>query len=263
MVNTSDPSDATQPGGGAIAKRSSGSSIRWALGASIGFHVLLVIALLITYFPASHVDPTAASADSHTPAPAESSVNDSEPLVAQSPPPSTDVPPDQIEASIQAAIESSAKANEERKLDELQRNVQRLEQVASATAIGEIGQAVRTATGLEERATEPMPAAATGGFDFDSAQFHDVTRQADSGGKWSYRSVLLDAQGRTFEVDLTEAEGKTAYDTMQIVKSSPFAEAIYRSMVMPMMDKMIPKVSPTTTPPNGSQPASSAAEETP
>lgn len=255
--------------GVAGAPGSKGATLRWALIASVVFHLCLVVVLLAWYFPPrpSVARVVTADAPPAEPESLEQTNNGAEPSkkgeeqsevkasgdlpaapLAES---SQGVPPDQIESSLQSAIESSTKISDDRKLGELQRNVQRLEQVASEGSIADIGQAVRLAAGLEQRSTMPASEAVEGGFDFDSAQFHDVTRQTDEKGNWVYRSVLLDAKGRTFEVDLTEAEGKTAYDTMQMVKASPFAEAIYRSMVMPMMDKMIPKVSPITNPSSG------------
>jgi hypothetical protein len=245
MMNLADDSSTTAPNEKGRPNGSGRSSLRLSLIASVVLHVVFVAALLVWYFPLRPIGGRAATADS--PVIAETETRRSEDLAGDSSTPvADDVPLEQIGSSVQSAIESSTRISDERKLDQLQRNVQRLEQVASEASIADIGHAVRSAAGLEQRASMPASEAVEGGFDFDSAQFHDVTRQADQNGNWVYRSVLLDAKGRTFEVDLNEAEGKTAYDTMQMVKASPFAEAIYRSMVMPMMDKMIPKVSPTT-----------------
>ncbi len=238
------------------------SPTRWAILASVVFHIVLASVLLAWYFPKqtrAENEPASATksvvvAAGPKSAPASAPASRSDPdthlssddrqTASRVAPPANDVPTEQIESSLRSAIDNAATVSEERKLSELERNVRRLEQVASERSMTEVGEAIRAATGLEERASLPAAPAVGGKFDFDSAQFHDVSRQADDEGKWVYRSILIDSKGRTFEVDLSEGEGKTAYETMQMVKASPFAETIYRSMVMPMLDKLIPPVIP-------------------
>jgi hypothetical protein len=214
--------------------------MRLALVGSILFHIALAALLVTWYFPSQTPQSDVVNIGDQTDAVAV--------LTPRELPPANDVPSEQIETSLRSAIDSVADASDERKLSELERNVRRLEQVASESSIGEVSEAIRSATGLEERASAPATAEVGGPFDFDSAQFHDVTRHANEKGEWVYRSILLDSKGRTIEVDLTQSEGKTAYETMQMVKASPFAETIYRSMVMPMLDKLVPKGVPAVQP---------------
>lgn len=234
------------------------SPVRWAIIVSIAFHILLVACLLAWYLPRQSPTDNRTMTD-------QSQTRTSPPSPVQAEDiPAENVPAEQIESSLRSAIESTATISEERKLSELERNVQQLEQIASESSITEVSEAIRLATALEDRASAPATEAVGGAFDFDTAQFHDVLRETDQGGKWVYRSILLDAKGRTVEVELTESEGKTAYETMQMVKASPFAEAVYRSMVMPMLDKLIPKTVPTLQSPVTPSPNPSAeAEETP
>lgn len=230
--------------------------MRWAVFASVAFHIVLIAVLLTWYFPRQSPDDSRVMADpSATPA-----VTPVEKITAESIA-ADNVPAEQIESSLRSAFESTAPISEERKLSELQRNVQRLEQIASESSIAEVGEAIRSATALEDRASVPAAEAVAGAFDFDSAQFHDVSREMDQDGKLVYRSILLDAKGRTVEVELTESEGKTAYETMQMLKTSPFGEAVYRSMVMPMLDKLIPKTVPTLQAPAAPAPNPSAEAE--
>jgi type IV secretory pathway VirB10-like protein len=257
MTEPSKPPDSSNL---ADSTKSKWSPTRWAIIASVVFHIVLASVLLAWYFPkksSAENEPTAAAKSgviAAEPKSVQESLADLDgnlPGAAQQsasrvPPPANDVPTQQIESSLRSAIDSAATVSEERKLSELERNVRRLEQVASERSLAEVGEAIRSATGLEERASVPAAQAVGGNFDFDSAQFHDVSRQTDNDGKWVYRSILIDAKGRTIEVDLSESEGKTAYETMQMVKVSPFAETIYRSMVMPMLDKLIPPVIPNS-----------------
>lgn len=242
-INMNDRSQPPDSPKSADSTKTKWSPTRWAILASVVFHIVLAAVLLAWYFPkqsSAENEPTAASRSD----PDTNLSSDDQQSASRVAPPANGVPPEQIESSLRSAIDSAATVSEERKLSELERNVRRLEQVASERSITELGEAIRAATGLEERASLPAAPAVGGNFDFDSAQFHDVSRQADEEGKWVYQSILIDSKGRTIEVDLSESEGKTAYETMQMVKASPFAETIYRSMVMPMLDKLIPPVIP-------------------
>jgi hypothetical protein len=253
------------------------SPMRLAILVSITFHVALVAVLLVWYFPRQSTSTNRVANDKSLAVATNKGLagedSDSD-LGSQQPsgteqsetrtlPPADNVPPEQIESSLRSAIENTATVSEERKLSELQRNVQRLEQIASESSIADVGQAIRSATALEDRASVPAAEPVGGAFDYDSAQFHDVSRIMNDDGKWVYRSILLDAKGRTIEVELTESEGKTAYETMQMVKASPFAEAVYRSMVMPMLDKMIPKTIPNSQSPVAPPNPSAQAEDKP
>lgn len=248
-----DPSQTTERSRLDALTRTKWSPMRLALMGSIVFHIILVVFLLTWYFPGKSPQVERATIVDQPIAATETAQREL--------PPVPDVPAEQIETSLLSAIDSASEASDERKLSELERNVRRLEQVASETSIAEVGEAIRSATGLEQRASAPATGEVGGMFDFDSAQFHDVSRQANENGEWVYRSILLDSKGRTIEVELTESEGKTAYDTMQMVKGSPFAEAVYRSMVMPMLDKLVPKTIPTAQPPSAGTPQSNASAD--
>ncbi|HBJ38426.1 MAG TPA: hypothetical protein DDZ51_27470 [Planctomycetaceae bacterium] len=270
-----DPSNTIDPAAMVDATKPKSTPLRWAIIASVAFHVALVAVFLVWYFPRhlpadshampdrkpeNHADESFVRGEPNSGpiGPQHSGINQSS---AKSPPPADNVPAEQIESSIRNAIENNSTISEERKLTELQKNVQRLEQVVSESSIAEVGQAIRSASALEDRASMPAAKPVGGDFDFDSAQFHDVSREMDENGKWIYRSILLDAKGRTVEVELPESEGKTAYETMQMVKASPFAEAVYRSMVMPMLDKLIPKTIPNLQSPIVPIPEQSADTE--
>jgi hypothetical protein len=256
-------------------RRPGSSRHRTAIIASVAFHVALIGTLLIWYFPAKPPTvPQAAVArmaevDIRTAAPTKPGDSEAASSDAASPEtsprdrsPSADVPPDQVDSAIRSAIEQTASVSDEKKLSELQKNVSKIDQVASEKSIEEIGSLIQTATGLPPRASGPAEGSIDGPFDFDTAQFHDVTREAATDGQWKYRSVMVDADGRTIDVELGPEEGKTAYDAMQMVKKSPFAETIYRSMVMPMLDKMIPRPLATERPSGLPQAAAAPAPET-
>lgn len=226
---------------------------RWRLAVigSILFHLLLAGALLVAYFPKAptHLSPPSSSAV------ADASEGDlpQDAAVAKSVTSGRSVPEAaaatseprletaQIASAVTAAIENSDRVSDQRKQDELRRNLARLEQLATPQSIDDVSGQVRSAMSLPDRALAPAETPIAGPFDFDTAQFHDVVREPRESGGWRYRSVLVDAAGRTLETELDAEQGESVYETMRMIKSSPLGEAVYRSLVMPLLDKMIPR----------------------
>jgi hypothetical protein len=66
-----------------------------------------------------------------------------------------------------------------------------------------------------------------------------VTREAAPDGTWKYQSVLVDAEGRTMQIEMDAASGESSYRTLQTLKAYPLAEKIYRQVTMPLLDKLI------------------------
>ncbi|HTN74441.1 MAG TPA: hypothetical protein VL096_04310 [Pirellulaceae bacterium] len=136
-----------------------------------------------------------------------------------------------------------AAAAEQRSTDEnieqLSDLSERLTTISSDKNVGDINQQLQKVLGADARATKPAAEQVAGEFDFGSAQLHDVKRVKDEAGKWVYTAVLLDAAGRTFESPMPVSEGESAYRTMQLIKSNPLLERVYRGVVMSVMDKVL------------------------
>ncbi len=253
MEHPASASDTTQPDAVGPKEPRGEWNPRWrlALIGSLLFHLLLVGVLLVVYFPqrksnSATPSSSAMAAASGGDVPADAVVaqatklglSDEETPAAAAEPA---VQAEQIASAVTSAIENSDRASDERKRDELRRNLARLEQLATPQSIDEVGGKVRSAMSLPERAAAPAETPIAGPFDFDTAQFHDVVREPRESGGWRYRSVLVDAAGRTLETELNADEGESAYETMRMIKSSPLGEALYRSLVMPMLDQLIPR----------------------
>lgn len=80
-------------------------------------------------------------------------------------------------------------------------------------------------------------------FDYETAQLHEVTRtpaaDGSSGSAWQYQGVLLDAEGRTCHIPLSESEGAPLYQLLQRIRANPLLESIYRQLAMPLLDQLI------------------------
>jgi hypothetical protein len=95
--------------------------------------------------------------------------------------------------------------------------------------------------------------AVAGDFDFDTAQIHDVVRTEAEDGLWDYRTVLVDAEGRTFEVEIDREQGEKTFATFESLKKFPLANQVYRQIAMGLIDRALQNeraaatTAPTTT----------------
>lgn len=136
----------------------------------------------------------------------------------------------------------------EQQFQKLQAASKRLSQLSSDKSVGEMSGQLRKVLDLPERATQPMAdAAETDGFDPESAQLHDVLKEVSDDGHDQYMAVLLDAQGRTSKLPLSEDEGKKLHRLMKLIKSNPLLERVYRELAMPLLDQLLGK-SPSDKP---------------
>ena len=215
---------------------------RRAILISIAVHAMAAVILLFWYLPTDVETTSGSTKASPTESALPASVAKVQNGVESSPPmpsPAADIPAEEIEASIESQISQIERLPDERKLTELEKNLKRLDQVAKPDSVQEVTATIADTLGLDDQTYQPKEAAADGPFDPSTAQIQDVIRVKSDTGRWDYESVLVDAEGRTANVAMSRADGQTTYDTFQQMKKFPMAEGIYRSLVMPMMQKMI------------------------
>ena len=212
------------------------SRYRPAIIISIVVHVVGAVVLLFWYLPngSEQRSPPVAESATHDVSKGENAVRP-----APQPAPAAEIPAEQIEASIDSQLRQIENLPNERKLSELEKNLKRLESVAEPASVNEVTTKIADSLGLDAETYQPKTSVAQGPFDPSTAQIQDVTRVKDDQGHWKYESVLVDAEGRTETVPMSVAEGETTYETFQQLKNFPMAEGIYRSVVMPMLQKMI------------------------
>ncbi len=209
---------------------------RLAIIVSILFHIALLTALFFWYFPRPSTQVTQNSrgtGNSVAPRPAAA------PQTRIAPPATApQVPPEQIEASIQSQIEQVKRLSDDAKLTELEKNLRRLESISTEASVQEVTTTIANSLGLEP-GPEPSDQLSPGPFDHDTGQLHDVLRDRSDSGSWEYEFVMVDAAGRTQTVPMTAAEGEPVYEAFDKMKQYPMAAGIYRQLVMPMIQKMI------------------------
>lgn len=156
-----------------------------------------------------------------------------------------DVTAAMVRERLERTVAESDALPQPNKLDKLDALSERLTQVADPQSLRAMSAAMQSYLGIESRAAQPTPEAPGGQFDFDTAQSHDIRREPKPAGGYRYVATLLDADGRTVEVELAEQEGEPIFETMQRIKANPLLEQIYRHIVMPLLDKMMAGVKQT------------------
>ena len=212
------------------------SPYRRAIVLSVVAHVVLFIGLLFWYLPdvgkqeqpgktvASSSPASSATRESPRPEPAD--IGD-------------EVTSEEIEKSVESQVDRYSKVPDEKKLSELEKNLKRLDSIATEESVAEVTTTIATTLGLDTEQYAEKSKPVEGEFDLDTAQLKDVTRSQDKNGRWQYESVLVDSEGRERTVPMASAEGETVYQAFEQMKKFPLAQGIYRSVVMPMVQKMM------------------------
>lgn len=203
---------------------------------SVLVHLSLLIVMLCWYVP-NHLETAGqiGKARLKTAAPQQAILEE----VTHMPPSAGEnIPSEQIQASLKSAIGEAETLSADLQLSELENKLERLNSISSPASVQDTTQKIATTLGLPSGPT-PNSRAVDGSFDINTAQIHDVIRSRDNNGAWVYQSVLVDAAGRTQEVNLPTSEGEVSYSTFQQLKNFPNAEGIYRQVVMPMLQNML------------------------
>lgn len=166
-----------------------------------------------------------------------------------------DVQAEHVQAKMQDIQAQLETLTAEEKLSKLDGAAKQLERISNEKSVAELAAKFQTWLNTTPRASKPADGPVAGKFDSNSAQFHDVTREKNEQGEFRYKATLLDAQGRTQEVELSQEDGESTYRTMQLLKANPLAEQVYRQITIPLLDKLLrdspslPTTPPTQTPP--------------
>lgn len=141
------------------------------------------------------------------------------------------------ETLMRQIAETSQRSSDEN-FDSLDQLSNRLSNVSSEAGVDEVSGTVTRLIGVEKRETKPKEGVG-GDFDFSSGEVHDCRKELDKDGNPRYIVVMIDAAGRTQESEINETDGAQLHRTMQIVKSNPLLERVYRNVVMSLMDKLL------------------------
>ena len=149
-----------------------------------------------------------------------------------------------VQRELMRIVADAERRSAEENLEKLDKLTERLTSISNDKNVGNISNQLNKLLGNQQRAERPADEQVAGEFEFNTAQMHDVKREKDANGKWVYTAVLLDAAGRTFEAPMSAEEGEAMHRTMQLIKSNPLLERVYRSVVMSVMDKVLKGAQP-------------------
>jgi hypothetical protein len=144
-----------------------------------------------------------------------------------------------VAEKIDRLAEEASHRSDEENLERLDQLAERLNEVASESSVDRMAGTLQTMLGTKARAERPAEDAVSGDFDFDTAQFHDIRREATDDGAARYLAILVDAEGRALEVEMNADDGQRVYQTMQRIKQNPLLEHVYRKIAMPLFDQML------------------------
>jgi hypothetical protein len=144
-----------------------------------------------------------------------------------------------VQARVMQEIAAAERASPEDQYQRLVRLTDTLNEVGTEESVEEATAALAKLLNTKPRATEPAAEPPPGEFDLDTAQLYDVKRSDNGRGGFRYTAVLLDADGRTLESELTEAEGEQLFRTFELMKANPLLARVYRGVVMSLLDKIL------------------------
>lgn len=145
---------------------------------------------------------------------------------------------------LEAETKRAEALSPDQQFNKLQAASKRLSQLSSDKSVGEISGKLRQVFQLPERAIEPTADADENDrFDPGSAQLHDVLKDMTDEGQDRYVAVLIDSKGFTSKIPLSQDEGKKLHRMMQLIKSNPLLERVYRELALPLLDQLLKKSS--------------------
>ena len=206
---------------------------RAAYVVSLVFHIGLIAALAVWYVnrrPEQHEEPTSL-------APANESHESQPPRRPNPPPPSPDVTSNQVNNTLDRMQQEYEEKPAAEQLGVLEQKAAELEDLASEESIDEIAEKFQQWTNIQPRASAPAEEPIAGEFDFDTGQLHEVRKVDTKDGRMQYLGVLVDARGRSLEVEMNTEEGETAYQTLETLKRFPLANRVYRQIGMALLDQ--------------------------
>jgi hypothetical protein len=143
-----------------------------------------------------------------------------------------------VASQIQRSVRVGRRRSPERNQKELETLSERLARESNEKSVEELAKFLGGIVG-PPRAVAPSEKDPTKPFDPKTAQIHDVAKVVDEKMGTQFIATLVDASGVAIEIELDRDLGEQLYKTMQLIKSNPLLERVYRQMVMGLMDQIL------------------------
>ncbi|MCC9599364.1 hypothetical protein LOC67_02245 [Stieleria sp. JC731] len=209
-----------------------------AIGISVFVHAILLTVLLFWVVPkysAPQDSDTVASGDFNR---QTADAGAAAPAPQIKPLPAAEASHDEIKKSLDQQLELAQRLPAEKKLSELEKNARRLQSIASNESIKQTAMVVAESFGVDTKQYDQVDKAVEGALDISTAQIANVTRRKAEGGGWEYTAELVDQAGHRSAVPLLASEGESLYDAFQMMEKYPMMKGVYRSVVMPVLQKL-------------------------
>lgn len=148
-----------------------------------------------------------------------------------------------LQKQIDRSIQSSQKRSSEDNLDRLSQLSRDLRRNSRPQSIDEMAEFLGGLT--SKRVANPVDDSDSRSFEVKTAQLHDVLKSEGTDGQAQYTAVMIDAHGVLRSVDMDAETGKQLYRTMQLIRSNPLLEQVYRKIVMGILDQVLKDVEAT------------------
>lgn len=150
-----------------------------------------------------------------------------------------------MDAILEASKENALKLSDPERLDALGRHAKSIESMSSTKSVAEIGAVLQKTFNTRTRAFEPVTPPPPGPFDTESALIHSVIRKKTPDGKELAYFLMVDKDGRTFEVPALDASSAAAVERMG---SSPLLRQLLQQAILPVIDRAMESAPPLPVP---------------
>ncbi len=219
------------------------TSARWtwrlSVWLSVAVHVAILVALVwipYHYWREQPDDPTKPAA-STTADGSEARAPEPLPPAPKIPEPE-DLSSERVQRQLDEMIEQAERLTPEEQRERLDRLGRRFEEISSPEHVERIAERMQEWLGTEARASAPAAEPVEGSFDHNTGQVHDVQLTNVNGTK-RYQVVLVDAKGRTLEVEVDDDVGQQLHEVFVMIKKYPLLEEVYRRVAMPLLDQLL------------------------
>jgi hypothetical protein len=203
------------------------------MGLSAAFHFCVLIALVLIYIPKDR--PAKPDNEARSPSKEAHFFKTSEPTSE----PKLTAASKAIQTSVEAQIAKASSKPAEANLGELDIKLRQLDTFIDKKTVDETAQAISSTFFLDQNQYRIRDVPVAGPLNTDTAQILDIVQAKGDAGNDAYLATMIDIDGHQAQVEITESEGKVAYEAFQKMKKFPAAEGLYRQVVMPMLQKIM------------------------
>jgi hypothetical protein len=114
-----------------------------------------------------------------------------------------------------------------------------MERISTQQSVSDMAGKLNGWLGNSQRAERTSGKVDDENFDSHTGQIEDVIREELPDGTTRYVAIMFDARGREFHAELEPEGGASIYRAVQLAKSNPLTEMVYRKIILSMLDDLL------------------------